>query len=293
MEFSKCKKVLAAVTIATALTGAVAVAAPTDFSGTLVAQAASSNSLDFSQVNAALAKYNALNEADYTATSWQTLKQEDATVKQIETAVAQMKTQTDSEIKENGRSISDVQSNLNQFAKELDEAIDTVLVKKSEVVSLNFTAIKAAIARYKALNQADYTPESWTAFKASLVDRDGAPFDVNSYAAEIADLESLTPDELVYLLRLTGTTAAEIQAALDHDAALINQSIDLLVAGATTQPTATVANNLPTTSAPKGAVAKTNLVKTEKASTLAPFALLAVSAVTMLGSVAYKIRKAD
>ena len=47
MGFSKSKKALAAVTIATALTGAAVLAAPTDFSGTLVAQAATQG-IDFS-----------------------------------------------------------------------------------------------------------------------------------------------------------------------------------------------------------------------------------------------------
>lgn len=129
--------------------------------------------------------------------------------------------------------------------------------------------------------------------QASLVDKKGAPFDVNAYEAEIADFESLTPDEVDYFLRMTGQTAAQLQDSVDHDAALINKSIDLLVAGATSQPTATVAKNLPTTSAPKGAVAKTNATPVAKESTVAPLALLAVSALSMLGSVAYKIRKAD
>ena len=296
MGFSKSKKVLIAVTIATALTGAAVLAAPTDFSGTLVAQAAT-QSIDFSKADAVIAKYNALVEADYTATSWATLKVVEPKTKQFEEMIKQMKALTPSElsanITENGSTEAEIQAELDLFAKNLNNAIDTLLVKKSEVANINLSGIKAAIARYKALKEADYTPESWAAFKASLVDKKGAPFDVNAYEAEIADFESLTPDEVVYFLRMTGQTAAQLQDSVDHDAALINKSIDLLVAGATSQPTATVAKNLPTISAPKGAVAKTNATPVAKESTVAPFALLEVSALSMLGSVAYKIRKAD
>ena len=296
MGFSKSKKALAAVTIATALTGAAVLAAPTDFSGTLVAQA-STQSINFSQVDAALAKYNTLVEADYTATSWANLKKSDATAKQVETMIKEMKALTPSElsakITENGSTEAEIQDELNQFANELNDVMTNVLVKKSEVANINLTGIKTALGRYKALKESDYTPASWAAFKASLVDQNGAPFDVNAYEADLADFESLTPDEVVYFLRITGMTATQMQESLDHDAALINASIDLLVAGATTQPTAAVSKNLPTTSAPKGAVAKTNATPVAKASTVAPLALLTVSALSMLGSVAYKIRKAD
>ena len=296
MGFSKSKKALAAVTIATALTGAAVLAAPTDFSGTLVAQAATQG-IDFSQADAALAKYNALAESDYTATSWANLKKSDATAKQVETMIKEMKALTPAElsakITENGSTEAEIQGELNQFANELNDVMTNVLVKKSEVANINLTGIKTALARYKALKESDYTPESWAAFKASLVDENGAPFDVNAYEADLTDFESLTPDEVVYFLRITGMTTTQMQESLDHDAALINASIDLLVAGATTQPTATVSKNLPTTSAPKGAVAKTNATPVAKASTVAPLAFLTDSALSMLGSVAYKIRKAD
>ena len=243
MGFSKSKKALAAVTIATALTGAAVLAAPTDFSGTLVAQAATQG-IDFSQADAALAKYNALAESDYTATSWANLKKSDATAKQVETMIKEMKALTPAElsakITENGSTEAEIQGELNQFANELNDVMANVLVKKSEVANINLTGIKTALARYKALKESDYTPESWAAFKASLVDENGAPFDVNAYEADLTDFESLTPDEVVYFLRITGMTATQMQESLDHDAALINASIDLLVAGATTQPTATV-----------------------------------------------------
>ena len=295
MGFSKSKKALAAVTIATALTGAAVLAAPTDFSGTLVAQAAT-QSINFSQVDAALAKYNTLVEADYTATSWANFNKlvNSENIKAFKKMISEMKTETDAEIEEAGSgTIAEVQAGINSTAVFLNEAMDTVLVKKSEVANINLTGIKTALGRYKALKESDYTPASWAAFKASLVDQNGAPFDVNAYEADLADFESLTPDEVVYFLRITGMTATQMQESLDHDAALINASIDLLVAGATTQPTATVSKNLPTTSAPKGAVAKTNATPVAKASTVAPLALLTVSALSMLGSVAYKIRKAD
>ena len=295
MGFSKSKKALAAVTIATALTGAAVLAAPTDFSGTLVAQAAT-QSINFSQVDAALAKYNTLVEADYTATSWANFNKlvNSENIKAFKKMISEMKTETDAEIEEAGSgTIAEVQAGINSTAVFLNEAMDTVLVKKSEVANINLTGIKTALGRYKALKESDYTPASWAAFKASLVDQNGAPFDVNAYEADLADFESLTPDEVVYFLRITGMTATQMQESLDHDAALINASIDLLVAGATTQPTATVAKNLPTTSAPKGAVAKTNATPVAKASTVAPLALLTVSALSMLGSVTYKIRNAD
>jgi hypothetical protein len=238
-----------------------------------------------------------LAESDYTATSWANLKKSDATAKQVETMIKEMKALTPAElsakITENGSTEAEIQGELNQFANELNDVMTNVLVKKSEVANINLTGIKTALARYKALKESDYTPESWAAFKASLVDENGAPFDVNAYEADLTDFESLTPDEVVYFLRITGMTATQMQESLDHDAALINASIDLLVAGATTQPTATVAKNLPTTSAPKGAVAKTNATPVAKASTVAPLALLTVSALSMLGAVAYKIRKAD
>lgn len=295
MGFSKSKKALAAVTIATALTGAAVLAAPTDFSGTLVAQAAT-QSINFSQVDAALAKYNTLVEADYTATSWANFNKlvNSENIKAFKKMISEMKTETDAEIEEAGSgTIAEVQAGINSTAVFLNEAMDTVLVKKSEVANINLTGIKTALGRYKALKESDYTPESWAAFKASLVDENGAPFDVNAYEADLTDFESLTPDEVVYFLRITGMTATQMQESLDHDAALINASIDLLVAGATTQPTATVSKNLPTTSAPKGAVAKTNATPVAKASTVAPLALLTVSALSMLGSVTYKIRNAD
>ncbi|MGX7008606.1 hypothetical protein RR45_GL000886 [Lactococcus chungangensis CAU 28 = DSM 22330] len=295
MGFSKSKKALAAVTIATALTGAAVLAAPTDFSGTLVAQAAT-QSINFSQVDAALAKYNTLVEADYTATSWANFNKlvNSENIKAFKKMISEMKTETDAEIEEAGSgTIAEVQAGINSTAVFLNEAMDTVLVKKSEVANINLTGIKTALGRYKALKESDYTPASWAAFKASLVDQNGAPFDVNAYEADLADFESLTPDEVVYFLRITGMTATQMQESLDHDAALINASIDLLVAGATTQPTATVSKNLPTTSAPKGAVAKTNATPVAKASTVAPLALLTVSALSMLGSVTYKIRNAD
>ena len=295
MGFSKSKKALAAVTIATALTGAAVLAAPTDFSGTLVAQAAT-QSINFSQVDAALAKYNTLVEADYTATSWANFNKlvNSENIKAFKKMISEMKTETDAEIEEAGSgTIAEVQAGINSTAVFLNEAMDTVLVKKSEVANINLTGIKTALGRYKALKESDYTPESWAAFKASLVDQNGAPFDVNAYEADLTDFESLTPDEVVYFLRITGMTATQMQESLDHDAALINASIDLLVAGATTQPTATVSKNLPTTSAPKGAVAKTNATPVAKASTVAPLALLTVSALSMLGSVTYKIRNAD
>lgn len=162
MGFSKSKKALAAVTIATALTGAAVLAAPTDFSGTLVAQAATQG-IDFSQADAALAKYNALAESDYTATSWANLKKSDATAKQVETMIKEMKALTPAElsakITENGSTEAEIQGELNQFANELNDVMTNVLVKKSEVANINLTGIKTALARYKALKESDYTPE--------------------------------------------------------------------------------------------------------------------------------------
>lgn len=38
----------------------------------------------------------------------------------------------------------------------------------------------------------------------------GAPFDVNAYEADLTDFESLTPDEVVYFLRITGMTATQM-----------------------------------------------------------------------------------
>ncbi|GAB2022756.1 hypothetical protein RyT2_18300 [Pseudolactococcus yaeyamensis] len=290
MEFSKCKKALAAVTIASALTGAALLVAPTDFATTTVAYAATS-SIDFSQVDAAIAKYNALKEADYTATSWANLKQVDPTFKQVSKMVSEMKNQTDAVIEEAGYgTIAEIQAKLNDFATLLNTGIDTVLVKKSEVVNINFTAIKAAIARYNALNQADYTPESWAAFQATLVYDGGEAFDVAEYAQQVAELEALSPDELVYYLRATGVTATDLQNELDNNAAALNERIDILVAASPAQPQTQLANTgaLPTTSAPAGAVAKTNVAKE---TSLAPLALLASSALAILGSAAYKIRK--
>ncbi|NCB80906.1 MAG: hypothetical protein EOM38_00580, partial [Bacilli bacterium] len=205
MGFSKSKKALAAVTIATALTGAAVLAAPTDFSGTLVAQAAT-QSINFSQVDAALAKYNTLVEADYTATSWANFNKlvNSENIKAFKKMISEMKTETDAEIEEAGSgTIAEVQAGINSTAVFLNEAMDTVLVKKSEVANINLTGIKTALGRYKALKESDYTPASWAAFKASLVDQNGAPFDVNAYEADLADFESLTPDEVVYFLRIT------------------------------------------------------------------------------------------
>ena len=159
---------MTAVTIATALTGAAVLAAPTDFSGTLVAQAAT-QSIDFSKADAVIAKYNALVEADYTATSWATLEVVEPKTKQFEEMIKQMKALTPSElsanITENGSTEAEIQAELDLFAKNLNNAIDILLVKKSEVANINLSGIKAAIARYKALKEADYTPESWAAFK--------------------------------------------------------------------------------------------------------------------------------
>jgi hypothetical protein len=298
MKISKCQKALVAVAILGSLSSAALLAAPVSFGGATVVSAATTDTLDFAKINAALAKYNALVEADYTATSWKTLQDTPlrAGAEFIGSMVSEMKALTKDEladrIKENGGTVAGMQSQLNVFADALNQGIDTLLVKKSELVSFNFTAIKAAIARYNGLKAADYTPESWAAFQASLVYSNGEAFSVPEYAKNVADLEALTPDEVVYFLRETGLTAAEIQNELDHNAAALNDRMDLLVAGSTAQSQKPLANTgtskLPTTSAPAGSVAKTNKVK---ATSVTPLALLAVSSLTVLGSVGYKLRK--
>lgn len=139
MGFSKSKKILTAVTIATALTGAAVLAAPTDFSGTLVAQAAT-QSIDFSKADAAIAKYNALVEADYTATSWANLKKSDKTAKQVETMIKEMKALSPADlsirIAENGSTEAEIQDELNRFANELNDVMTNVLEKnqKSQIL---------------------------------------------------------------------------------------------------------------------------------------------------------------
>lgn len=292
MKLSKSKKVLAAVAIATSLSGAALLVTPTNFTGGTVAYAATT-SLNFTLADIAIARYNALVEADYTATSWQAFHQvaPSAEVQKMASMIATMKTQTDAEIEENGTKLADVQKELFGFADTVNVGITQILVKKSELYTLNFSAIKAAIARYNALKPADYTPESWAALQASFVYDDGTPFTIAEYTKGLSELEALTPDELVYLLRMTFLTAADVQNELDHNAAAINERIDLLVAASPAQPTTPITKNtgLPTTSsAPKGAVAKTNATKE---SSVAPLALLGASALAILGSATYKIRK--
>lgn len=262
MTISKLKKALAAATIATALTGTTMASIPVDFSSPTVVHAATS-SISFSKIDAAIAKYNALQETDYTATSWQVLHQSiDTYVRQMAAMVTEMKTMSDAEIEEDGATISAVQVKLDDFASDLSAAIDQILVKKSEIVTLDFTAINAAIARYKGLKEADYTPETWAAFQSNLVYEDGTPVDMAAYIFFVEELQALSGDELVYLLRETGINAADLQNELNQNASALNTNIDLLV-GTTVGATVPFSGGLPTTyeAAPTSAVAKTNLQK--------------------------------
>ncbi|GFH42779.1 hypothetical protein Hs30E_13300 [Lactococcus hodotermopsidis] len=307
MEFSKCKKVLAAVTIATSLSGVAALAnVPANFGGatvvsateaTDIASVAEEASIDFTKVDAALAQYNALDKEIYTDNSWQTFQTADAdSIKRTADTVDDMKSLSsealNAQIIENGNTVAEMQVKLDEFAFALNSDIANILVKKSEIVTIDFSAIDAAIARYNALNPADYSAEAWEEFQATIALPNGDKFDVADYAEYVAELKACSPEELVYFLRNNSMTAEELQEEFNGNAVALNQRIDLL--GSPTAPTEVEVPLVPSTgttatkAAPAGAVAKTNIAKE---ASLVPFAILAVSAIAVLGSAGYKVRK--
>ena len=107
---------------------------------------------DTSALEAAIARAEALNEADYTADSWSAMQTELQEAKDDLAAAA------------NGTTS---QESVDESTRHLNAAIDE-LVKADAPVVVDTTALEAAIANAEGLNEADYTADSWAAMQTSL-----------------------------------------------------------------------------------------------------------------------------
>ena len=107
---------------------------------------------DTSALEAAIARAEALNEADYTADSWASMQTELKEAKDDLAAAA------------NGTTS---QESVDESTRHLNAAIDE-LVKADTPVVVDTTALEAAIAKAEGLNEADYTVDSWAAMQTSL-----------------------------------------------------------------------------------------------------------------------------
>ena len=92
-----------------------------------------------------------LNESDYTEESWANLKMELQESKDLLAKTDLLESEAAEQI------------------THLTEAIKT-LVKKESPVSVDTSALEAAITEAKALKEADYTSDSWKAFQSALTD---------------------------------------------------------------------------------------------------------------------------
>ncbi|MBR6682087.1 MAG: FIVAR domain-containing protein [Clostridia bacterium] len=101
--------------------------------------------IDYTALNAQIARADALREADYTAASWSAMK---AVYNRAKALVNNASTQ----------------AQVNTMTAELKTAIDS-LVRKPAVVAIDYTALNAQIARADALKEDEYTAESWAAMK--------------------------------------------------------------------------------------------------------------------------------
>ena len=107
---------------------------------------------DTSALEEAIARAEALNEADYTADSWASMQTELKEAKDDLAAAA------------NGTTS---QESVDESTRHLNAAIDE-LVKADTPVVVDTTALEAAIAKAEGLNEADYTVDSWAAMQTSL-----------------------------------------------------------------------------------------------------------------------------
>ncbi len=103
--------------------------------------------VDYTELQKQIAAAEALNEADYTAASWSTLK----------SALSAAKAALSAED----------QATVDAAAAALKAAI-AALEKKPVEPTVDTTELAQLIAAAEALNEADYTAESWTALKSAL-----------------------------------------------------------------------------------------------------------------------------
>lgn len=103
--------------------------------------------VDYTKLNAMIAKAEALNKDDYTQASW------DAVADALEKAIA-AKTSND-------------QSVVDAAANALEKAINA-LQKKPTVSSVDYSKLNEQIARAQALNKDDYTQASWNVVADAL-----------------------------------------------------------------------------------------------------------------------------
>ena len=98
------------------------------------------------------------------------------------------------------------QAEINEAYKNLDSAIKALVVSGDNGQEVNKTALKTKINEAKALNQADYKPETWTALQTALTAAEAVYADANATQTEvntaltnltnaIAGLKKVTPDD--------------------------------------------------------------------------------------------------
>ena len=107
---------------------------------------------DTSALEAAIARAEALNEADYTADSWSAMQTELKEAKDDLDAAAKGTTS---------------QESVDESTRHLNAAIDE-LVKAEAPAEIDTSALEAVIAEAEALNKSDYTEESWKHFQTEV-----------------------------------------------------------------------------------------------------------------------------
>lgn len=115
---------------------------------------ASESEVVTTELEAAIAKAEALNESEYTAESWASMQTELAEAKE------------ELEAKHSQATVDEATSHLNA-------AIDA-LVKVEVPATVDTASLEKAISDAEALKEADYTTESWTALQSALTDAKAA-----------------------------------------------------------------------------------------------------------------------
>ncbi len=142
-------------------------------------------------LNEAISKAEALNEADYTSETWVA----------VTTALAAAKTVTEN--------ADATQAQVDEAAKKLNDAIAALEEVNSDNTDVDKTALNEAISKAEALNEADYTSETWAAVTTALAaaktvtknaDATQAQIDEAKTAltAAIDGLKSYAPSKLYY-----------------------------------------------------------------------------------------------
>ncbi|MBR6807186.1 MAG: FIVAR domain-containing protein, partial [Clostridia bacterium] len=140
--------------------------------------------IDYTALKAEIARADALDESKYTEESWAAMK------KVYDEAVALIDN-------------AQTQAEVDAKTAELKAAIDA-LVEKTVVVEIDYTALKAEIARADALDESKYTEESWAAMKKvydeakALIDNAQTQAEVDAKTAELkAAIDALVEKTVV------------------------------------------------------------------------------------------------